>query len=249
MKNFLLTIEFDGHDFFGWQEQKNKRTVAGEIKKVLKEILRKEIKLSGMGRTDRGVSALKYFCNFRVSSDSEINLENLRKRINFLLPSEIYVKEIKEVPLDFNARYAVKRKIYCYFVTTEISPVKRYYFWEVPKEIDLKKMEEASKLFIGEKDFSKFCYYSGKGICRIEEIKIIKKNKEIIFKIIGNRFLYKMVRRIVGALIDVGINKRRIEDVENALLGKKHLPLATAPAKGLILWDCEIDPKETEKNF
>ncbi len=240
MKNFLLMIEFDGHNFWGWQEQKDKRTVAGEIKKVLKKIFKEEIKLIGMGRTDRGVSALKYFCNFKISLNQEIHLENFKKRMNFLLPSEIYVKEIKEVPLDFNSRYAVKRKTYCYFVTTEISPVKRYFFWEIPKAIDIKKMIEASKLFLGEKDFSKFCYYHGKGICRVEEIKIIKKNKEIIFKITGNRFLYKMVRRIVGALIDVGINKREIKDIEKALVGEHHSSLTTAPAKGLILYDCEI---------
>lgn len=240
MKNFLLMIEFDGHNFWGWQEQKDKRTVAGEIKKVLKKIFEEEIKLIGMGRTDRGVSALKYFCNFKIFLNQEMHLENFKKRINSLLPSEIYVKEIKEVPLNFNSRYAVKKKTYCYFVTTEISPVKRYFFWEVPKEMDVKKMREASKLFLGEKDFSKFCYYRGKGICQIEEIKIIKKNKEIIFKITGNRFLYKMVRRIVGALIDVGSNKREIKDVEKALAGEHHLPLTTAPAKGLILYDCEI---------
>lgn len=243
MKNFLLTIEFDGRNFFGWQEQKDKRTIAGEIKKVLKEIFKKEIKLIGMGRTDRGVSALKYFCNFKVLTEGEIDLEILRKRINFLLPSEIYVKEIKEVPLSFNSRYAIKRKTYCYFVITEISPIRRDFFWEIPKDVDVKKMKEAAKLFIGKKDFSKFCYYRQERICQIEEIKITKKKKEIIFKITGNRFLYKMVRRIVGALIDVGINKRKIEDIKNALLGEYHLPLTTAPAKGLILYDCKIDWK------
>ncbi|MEO0089016.1 MAG: tRNA pseudouridine(38-40) synthase TruA [candidate division WOR-3 bacterium] len=241
MKNFLLVIEFDGRNFFGWQEQKDKRTVAGEIKKVLKKIFKKEIKLIGMGRTDRGVSALKYFCNFKVLLEKPMDLEILRKRINSLLPSEIYVKEIKEVPLNLNSRYAVRKKTYCYFVTTEISPIKRYFCWEVPKTIDIKKIEEAKKLFLGEKDFSKFCYCAKKGICQIEEIKIIKKYKEIIFKITGNRFLYKMVRRIVGALIDVGSNKREIKDVERALSGESHLPLTTAPAKGLILYDCEID--------
>ncbi|MCS7250529.1 MAG: tRNA pseudouridine(38-40) synthase TruA [candidate division WOR-3 bacterium] len=240
MKNLLLTIEFDGRNFFGWQEQKDRRTISGEIKKVLKEIFKKEVKLIGMGRTDRGVSALKYFCNFQAPLEKELDLEILRKRINFLLPSEIYVKEIKEVPLDFNSRYRVKRKTYCYFVVTEISPIRRDFFWEVPKEIDIKKMEEAAQLFIGKKDFSKFCYYRQKEICHVEEIKIIKKNKEIIFKITGNRFLYKMVRRIVGALIDVGTNRREIKDIKNALLGKSHLPLSTAPAKGLILYDCEI---------
>lgn len=241
MKNFLLIIEFDGRNFFGWQEQKDKKTIAGEIKKVLKEIFKEEVKLVGMGRTDRGVSAFKYFCNFKVLLDKKIDLESLRRRINFLLPSEIYVKEIKEVPLSFNSRYAVKRKTYCYFVTTEVSPIRRHFCWEVTKNIDIKKMEEAAKFFLGEKDFSKFCHCQRKEICRIEEIKIIKKNKEIIFKITGNRFLYKMVRRIVGALIDVGTNKRTIEDIKNALSGKIYLPLTTAPAKGLILYNCEID--------
>lgn len=241
MKNFLLTIEFDGRNFFGWQEQKDRRTVAGEIKKVLKEIFGKEIKLIGMGRTDRGVSALKYFCNFKASLQKKIDLEILRRRINFLLPPEIYVKEIREVPLDFNSRYATKKKSYCYFITTEISPVKRYFCWEIKKEIDVKKMKEASELFLGKKDFSKFCHTHQNGICQVEKIEIVKKNKEIIFKITGNRFLYKMVRRIVGALVDVGTNKRTIENIKDALLGNPHPPLTTAPAKGLLLYDCEID--------
>jgi|UniRef100_A0A7V5Y013 tRNA pseudouridine38-40 synthase len=240
MKNILLTIEFDGRNFFGWQEQKEKRTVSGEIKKVLKAIFQKEVKLIGMGRTDRGVSALKYFCNFKIAAE-KVDWENLKKRMNYLLPAEIYVKAVKEVPSNFNSRYAVKSKTYCYLVFEGISPVRRDFFWEIPKKIDIQKMEEAKKIFLGEKDFSKFCYYSGKGICRIEKIEIIKKNGEIIFKITGNRFLYKMVRRIVGALIDVGLGKRELKDIENAFLGKAHLPLTTAPAKGLILYDCEID--------
>lgn len=241
MKNILLTIEFDGRNFFGWQEQKDKRTVSGELKKILKEIFKKEVKLIGMGRTDHGVSALKYLCNFKVPLEKQIELETLKSRMNFLLPPEIYVRNIKEVSLDFNSRYAVKSKTYCYLVVEEISPLRRDFFWEVPKKINIKKMEEAAKLFIGEKDFSKFCYYPGKGVCLIEKIEIIKKNKEIIFKITGNRFLYKMIRRIVGTLIDVGVGKRKPKDIENALLGKAHLPLTTAPAKGLILYDCKID--------
>ncbi len=231
--NLLLELEFDGEGFFGWQKQPKRRTVQGELEKVLAIIFQKKIKTIGVSRLDRGVSAFSFFVNFQCPK--VLPLVKLKKALNSLLPRDIYVKKIEIKGDDFSARRAAKSKIYEYHIFLGRSPLKRERVWELEYKIDEEKMREALSLFLGKRDFAPFVKREGKGICELKEIEIKRRGKELIIKIEGDRFLYKMVRRIVGALVDYARGKITKEDIINALEGKPHRPFLTAPPQGLFL--------------
>ncbi len=233
MPNLLLELEFDGRDFFGWQRQPKKRTVQEEIEKVLKEIFQEEIRIYGSGRLDRGVSALSFFANFR--SSSEMPPDRLRKALNSLLPADIYVKNIKVVNENFNAWRDAKRKIYEYRILLGRSPLLRERVWEIEYPLAYERLLEAAQFFLGKRDFRYFVKQRKGGICFIKGIAVRKRKNLILIRIEGDRFLYKMVRRIVGALVDYARGRITREDIINSLEGREHRPYITAPARGLIL--------------
>jgi tRNA pseudouridine38-40 synthase len=233
MPNLLLELEFAGWDFFGWQKQPNKRTVQGELEKALSQIFQKKIKVVGVSRLDRGVSALSFFCNGHFPEG--IPLDRLTKALNSLLPREIFVKRIKKVSDDFSARKDAKSKIYQYTILLGRSPLRGKLVWELEYPIREERLEEVKDLFLGKKDFAPFVQIKGPGLCEIKRIEIKRKGKEIKIIIEGDRFLYKMVRRIVGALITYARGKITRDDIKNSLAGKPHKPFITAPPQGLVL--------------
>jgi tRNA pseudouridine38-40 synthase len=231
-----MEIEYDGTNYAGWQYQPNKKTVQGEIERALNQINQQNIKVYGTSRTDAGVSALGQIANFKISSMRFKNMVSFRKSINAVLPDDIYVRKMKIVADDFHARYSSKGKVYEYRIITNESPTRRRFAWIIPYQLDIKKMRKAAKLFIRQKDYKEFCKVKDKsGIVIMKSIKISKDKDEITFRIEANRFLYKMVRRIIGALVEIGRGHRTEDDIRKAMIGEKHHPLICAPAKGLIL--------------
>lgn len=236
MRNILLELEYDGTEFSGWQYQPGKRTVQAEIENALNKIFNNQLKghIIGASRTDAGVSAEGQIANFYCSS--KISTERLQRSLNSILPDDIYVKQVLEVPKDFNARYDSKSKIYEYRILLGNSPLRRRFVWEFGYRLNIKAMRRASKLFLGKNDYSKFCESKEPDrIVNVKYIKLQKRGDELVFNIKANRFLFKMVRRIVGALVDFGRGMITEADIKNALLGKPHKPFITAPAQGLIL--------------
>ena len=232
MRNIRIDIEYDGTEYSGWQYQPDKRTIQGTIEKALKRISEEDIRITGAGRTDAGVHALTQVANFRM--DKDIPVENLQKALNNFLPRDIFIKRTMEVPMDFNARYDAKSRVYEYRIVLEKSPLRRRYAWELSYRLDYKRMEEAKKIFIGKKDYGFFCELQEPSIVDVRGIRLTKQGNEIIVKIEANRFLYKMVRRIVGALVDVGRGKIEVEDILKSF-GRTPNPFITAPANGLML--------------
>lgn len=233
MVNLLLELEFDGQNFFGWQKQPKRRTVQGELEKVLEIIFQKKIKTTGVSRLDRGVSARTFFVNFHCPKI--LTPDKLKKTLNSLLPRDIYVKKIEIKKDNFSTRREAKSKVYEYHILLGRSPLKKNRVWELEYKIDEEKIKDGANLFCGEKDFGHFVKSERKGFCEVKTLEIKKRGKERIIRIEGNRFLYKMVRRIVGALIDYARGKITKEDITNALQGKSHRPFITAPARGLFL--------------
>jgi len=235
-----LTIEYDGTDYFGWQIQKRKPTVQGEITKVLERILGEKIRLIGAGRTDSGVHALSQVASFKTRSE-KLPTGSLSKALNSLLPSDIVIKEVKEVPDSFNARYSAKSKVYRYQILEQPFPsaLERRFSWHIPEPLNWRKIKEASKYFIGKYDFFPFSVRGSSRKsrqCAIRDFKIRKVKNLYILQIEADYFLYKMVRRIVGALIEVGRGKIEPEYIRALLHGKASpLRARTAPAHGLFL--------------
>jgi len=233
MRNILLEIEYDGTDYSGWQYQPRKKTVQGIIETTLSKILQEPINLIGASRTDAGVSALGQVANFLTNS--RISPQKIQSALNSLLPSAIGIKNAYGVHLLFHARFDAKSKVYRYQIIFNHSPLRQRFAWEIHYELNVAKMERAAKVFIGEKDYGPFCSIKKEnGIVNLTEIKFDQADG-LIIKIEANRFLYKMVRRIVGMLVDIGRGKINKNDIMKCLSNKSHIPFLVAPANGLIL--------------
>lgn len=239
-KNFKLIIEYDGSSYHGWQRQKNRKTIQGEIEKAIMTITGKKIALTGSGRTDAGVHAFGQVANFYC--DTEISPEVFQRGLNGLMPKDIIIKECNTVDEKFHARYDAKTKTYRYKILNRTIPaaICRQYAWFIKKKLDLDAMQSAILHIIGTNDFKAF---EGAGSPRsstkrrVINASLQQKEKEyLIFEIEANGFLRFMVRNIVGTLLDVGLCKITPDDFKKILLSKdRNLAGATAPPHGLFL--------------
>lgn len=239
-KNFKLIIEYDGSSYHGWQRQKNRKTIQGEIEKAIMTITGKKIALTGSGRTDAGVHAFGQVANFYC--DTEISPEVFQRGLNSLMPKDIIIKECNTVNEKFHARYDAKTKTYRYRILNRTIPaaICRQYAWFIKKNLDLDAMQSAILHIIGTNDFKAF---EGAGSPRSSTKRRVinaglqQKEKEyLIFEIEADGFLRFMVRNIVGTLLDVGLCKITPDDFKKILLSKdRNLAGATAPPHGLFL--------------
>ena len=224
MRNFKVLVSYNGVSFNGYQKQIELRSVQGEIEKVLNKIHHYDVKSFGAGRTDKGVHALGQVFNF----ESELNMgaNEYRKAFNSLLPDDIYVNDVEEVDISFHSRYSAKGKEYHYVLNEgEYNVLEKDYVFQLNKKLDLEKMKDASKLFLGEHDFRNFCASEEEKVKDyiriIETIDITRKDDKIIFVFKGNGFLRYMVRMIVAILIEIGQCRKSIDFIEERLDSKE----------------------------
>jgi tRNA pseudouridine38-40 synthase len=240
LKNFKITIEYDGTDYHGWQRQADDRTIQGEIEKALMTMTGNQVTLTGSGRTDAGVHAFCQIANFycRTALDPGVFLKGL----NSLLPKDIVITKCIRVSEKFHARYDVKSKSYHYRILNRHLPaaIFRQYAWHIRKKLDLDAIINTLGCIIGTHDFKAF---EGSGSPRANTIRSVMHadlekmdDGYLVFKIEGNGFLRFMVRNIVGTLVDVGLDKITPNDFNKILLSKdRNLAGITAPAHGLFL--------------
>ena len=237
--NVLLTVSYDGTNFFGYQVQPNKRTVQSELESAIYRLTGENVKTVASGRTDSGVHALGQKVNFITLSS--IPSEKFCEALNTFLPSDVRVLESKKVDLDFNARYSAKNKTYeysVYFSKTAL-PLKDRYAVKIPYEVDLDLIKQGLKVLEGTHDFKCFLASgsSVKNTVRTIYKATVKKTKNgLKFTFTGNGFLYNMVRIMVGTLLEIGAKTKTINGLETALLtGDRKLVGKTMPANGLTL--------------
>ena len=234
-----MVFSYDGSKYYGYQKQPNKNSIQAEIERVLTLInSNNKVKINASGRTDSGVHALNQKAHFDLIK--EINCEKLRNSINKMLPSSIYIKEIKETEEDFHARFNVFKKKYTYKINVgEYSPIDCNYIYQYNKPLDIKKMQEASKYMIGEHDFTSFTKKNEEKesfIRNIYSINIENINDIMSITFCGSGFLRYMVRNMVGSLIEVGNGLRKPKDIQKILRAKDRTKAGiTAPACGLYL--------------
>lgn len=241
-RNIKLTIEYDGTAYHGWQIQKNTRqTIQEIIEKVLKGILQEEVSLFGSGRTDQGVHALAQVANFQTRS--KISLSRLKLGLNSLLPKDIVITVIKEVPFDFHSRRSAKSKHYRYTILNRSysSAFQHKYAWLYHIPLDLELMRREAARLVGRHDFRSFkaTRRDKKTTVRtIYELKIRRTGDYIYIDVRGNGFVYNMVRSIVGTLVGIGSGK--LNNIRRILLAKDRKEAGiTAPACGLCLMKVE----------
>lgn len=241
MANYLLSIQYDGTNYNGWQYQSNARTIQEEIEKSIEKILRKKIKIIGAGRTDTGVHALDQKANFKT--EEQLNLFQFKYSLNSILPNDISIKDISLVSEEFHARFDAKKRTYIYLISDKKSPFYFNYSYFYPVNLDIDYLNNISKTIIGEKDFSAFCKKNSEldnKICNVYKAYWIKKKDLTIFKIISNRYLRGMVRAIVGTLLNAEKNNLSNKEVE-IIINKQNREFAgeNVPAKGLFLYKVE----------
>ncbi len=241
MKTFKLTIEYDGSDFNGWQIQaKGERTVQGEIEAVLLKIYKKHVVLIGAGRTDSGVHARGQVAHFRV--DTDMPVWEIQAALNHNLPSDIVISRVEAVDKDFHAQFSAKAKVYSYSILNRRYPTalerKRCYY--CPRKLNLSLMKREAGSFVGKKDFKSFANRDRSRTCdairTIKRLDIRRKGDMISVTVEAEGFLYKMVRNIVGTLLEVGSGRFPPGSVR-AMLKERDRKAAglAAPAQGLCL--------------
>lgn len=250
MARLKCTFAYDGTNFSGFQYQPNQRTVAGELEKALAKMHNGElIRAHGSGRTDTGVHAKGQVIHF--DSPHKLPMEKWKKALNSLLPNDIYVHKVEQVPDTFHARFSAKEKEYHYFVWNEKEPniFKRHITYHVPENIDVDRVNEACRLLVGTHDFTTFS--SAKATVKGSKVRTLyhasckREGSELVFIFRGNGFLYNMVRILVGFLLDIGKGKRNPEEIPY-LLEQQDRRFAgdTVPPQGLFLWKVHYERVE-----
>ncbi len=240
MRNLKLTLEYDGSSFFGFQRQTDRPTVQSELEKALSRLFNRRMKIAAAaGRTDSGVHAEAQVVNFKT--DSELVLGKIQKGLNGILPKQVAVKKIEEVPADFHARCSAKTKTYEYRILNSYirSPLLNGRVYQYVYPLNLSLMKKAARLLLGRKNFSAFQAAGSptkSSIRRIKQILVKQKGKEIKFLIEADGFLYHMVRNIAGTLLEVGRGKISPKEFSKILKSQRRfLAGPTVPACGLTL--------------
>lgn len=234
-----LVVAYDGTRYHGWQIQNNALSVEEVLCRSLCELLGEEVELAGASRTDAGVHAMGNVAVF--DTGTHIPPEKIAVAVNQRLPEDIRVMHSEEVAGDFHPRYRVSRKTYEYTITNaKIQfPTRRLYSYFVYIPLDVEKMKETARYFLGEHDFAGFCSAGSQvktTVRTIYDLEVLQDGEEIRIRITGNGFLYHMVRIIAGTLVEVGMGRREPETVRRAVEeADRKLAGPTAPAHGLTL--------------
>jgi tRNA pseudouridine38-40 synthase len=238
--NYKLVIAYDGTAYQGYQRQGEHPTIQLAVENVLKRIFGFVPIIYGSGRTDSGVHALGQVISFQVEKNFKPKV--LQKALNSFLPFDIRVLSVKQVPLEFHARFDAVGKEYLYRINCDPigDPFEVRTSLFAPYALDIKKMKQAANYFVGKHDFTSFAsnpgYERETMVRTIFKVSLVKKKKMLEFRVRGDGFLYRMVRNMVGALLKVGREKMTPQDIKRILNEKSRSKAPnTAPAHGLYL--------------
>lgn len=246
MRNFKIVLQYDGTRYQGWQRQvSTDNTIQGKIEALLSKMCEKPVEIQGAGRTDAGVHAYGQVANFHI--DTEKTAAEVMEYMNMYLPEDISVISCEEKPERFHARLNAKGKVYCYHIwNSPKKPVfRRKYVHEVPGELDMAAIRQATDALCGTHDYQSFTSTKrGKKstVRTVDSIDIKREGEELIFTFSGNGFLYHMVRIMMGTLIEVGLGIRKPEDIPSIIEAKDRSKSGhLIPGKGLVLMEVTYD--------
>lgn len=251
LKCWKLTIEYEGTKYHGWQEQMNAKTIQGELRKAAEDFFQSHLDLGGAGRTDAGVHAFAQVAHLKLRPKprSSYRTKDILFGLNDRLPADICLVDVAEAHPHFHARHDAIARSYLYQISTRKTAFAKKYVWWVKDKLDAAAMATAAKLLVGRHDFSAFSKADPSRpdestIVVVEAAEIVVENQLILFRITASHFLWNMVRRLTGALVEVGRHKLTTEDFA-ALLHKKTQPAMplTAPPSGLFLERIAYPPR------
>ena len=243
-----LTLEYDGTKYHGWQEQINAKTIQGELRKAAEDLFGGRVELGGAGRTDAGVHALQQVAHMKFLRRGEVGVKrsNFKPQeiiygLNDRLPADICIIDVSEVHPNFHARHEARTRTYMYQISTRKTAFDKKQVWWIKDKLDVAAMAKCAKLLVGRHDFSAFRKQDPSRpeestIVAVDAAEVILDNHLIIFRITASHFLWNMVRRLMGALVEVGRHTVSIEEFEKILTNdSREMNALTAPPSGLFL--------------
>lgn len=239
MRNLLLTIQYDGTAYHGYQVQNNAITVQEVLQNALEKVFSKRLDVTGCSRTDSGVHA-KMYC-FTIRTDMSIPCESLIQALNGFLPKDIAAYDCREVDDDFHPRYSCKSKEYVYKILNAEyrDPFLSDYSYYYRRQIDAEYLNKEAKAFIGTYDFSGFCSVKStveNTVRTVKNFEVFRNGDMVIFKVEADGFLYNMVRIMIGTLLFVSEGKIKERELKEVILSKDRKRAGkTAPPQGLYL--------------
>lgn len=249
MRNIKLTIEYDGTAYHGWQSQINAITVQDTVTAAVRGLTGESCCLTGSSRTDTGVHALGFVCNF--FTESNIPADKFAFALNTMLPEDIVIRKSEEAPADFHSRFSAKGKKYRYLIFNSAFPsaLLRHRAYHIYYPLNVESMRKAAGYFIGAHDFNAFSAAGSGAATTVRTVteasirrdanrrEMIRQDGGLIeFDIAGDGFLYNMVRIIAGTLVEVGFGKIEPDAIPDILASRDRRKAGrTAPAQGLYL--------------
>ena len=234
---YFLRFAYQGAAYHGWQNQPDAISVQEVLEKALTTLLRREMSVVGAGRTDAGVHAKEMYAHF--DSEEVLDEEALVLRLNAFLPNDVVVFNLVLVKEDAHARFDAYERTYEYWVTQEKNPFLFHAAHTVLRPLNMEAMNKAASILLEFNDFE--CFSKSNTdvktfICVLKEAYWKKDNEKLIFTITADRFLRNMVRAVVGTLLEVGLGKRKVEDLREIIKSKDRSKAGfSVPTKGLYL--------------
>jgi len=241
LRRFRLTVEYDGTQYCGWQRQINGPSVQQEIEQALSRLTGETIAVTGSSRTDAGVHACGLCAHF--DSATRVPAQKLAFALNTMLPPDIRIRESALAPQGFHARYSAAGKVYryCFYNSRHDCAIGRQFMAHVPLPLDESLMQQEALSLLGTHDFAAFAASGSvvKNTVRtIYRARVVRSGDQVTLYVLGDGFLYNMVRIIAGTLMEIGTGKRESGAIREAIETGNRLALGqTAPAKGLTLMD------------
>ena len=241
MSVFRLDVEYEGTRYSGWQEQKNARTVAGELRRAAEAALGGPVELGGAGRTDAGVHATGQVAHLRTRE--RVRPAGLAAAINERLPPDIHLLTLAAAPAGFHARHGALARSYLYQISRRRTALAKRYVWWVKRPLDAAAMARGAARLAGRHDFAAFCEKPGEQnstLVEVERAEVAAEGDLVLLRLVASHFLWKMVRRVVGTLVELGAGELEPAALEALLAGggkaSPHRTAAwTAPPSGLFL--------------
>ncbi len=234
---YKLTISYDGTDFFGWQIQKNRRTVQGVIQASLKRFFEGGFKFVGASRTDRGVHAEGQVASLHLPHPLKIDEKRFLRALNSALPHDIHIKSIEPAKENFHARFSARGKYYRYTISALRNPFTSRYEWQIDFSLDFEHLSTLASLTKGTFNFKHLLIGDpdNSPIVKLFSTNVEKSGEKFIFHIVGDRFTYKLVRILIGEMVYNTRKHLGIKDYIEFLNNKKPKSFHIAPANGLYL--------------
>lgn len=238
MAKFKVYLEYDGTRYSGWQTQKNAKTIQGTLLKISEELFKtRDVDIQGCGRTDSGVHALNYIAHLDVKT--MLAPEIIKMKMNDNLPYDINILEIEKINPAFHARHDVISRSYIYQVSRRRTAFGKPFVWFVKDKLNFSAMEKIAKNYIGMHDYVSFTDQNPEEKSTkvlVEDVQMVEDGDLILIRICGSHFLWKMIRRIVGVLVEIGKGKLSEKKLINYLNMNTNEPAVfTAPPSGLFL--------------